>query len=315
MIDSIHVAVGVIVDQDGSVLVSQRSLKSHQGGLWEFPGGKLEAGETVQLALQRELKEELGITISLANCFPFKKIEHHYPDKSVLLDVWIVYEFSGKPHGREGQLVSWLPVQHLNLTLFPEANRSIIKMLQLPNQIGITGSESDLQEFLINLDALLRKDIKLVQLRQPSLPSNELLVWVEQARILCEQYQARLLVNSSPAAFEQTRAHGLHLNSERLLGLKSRPVSTDKLLSASCHNVRELLHAESIEVDFAVLSPVLDTRSHPGSKSLGWRRFRDIASSASLPVYSLGGMTPENLPRALKEGAFGIAAISAFWKH
>ena len=102
----VHVAAAVIRGTDGSILIARRADTQHQGGLWEFPGGKVEAGESVEAALARELKEELGITVEVAR--PLIKVQHDYPDKQVLLDVWEVSAFSGEPHGVEGQPLAWL---------------------------------------------------------------------------------------------------------------------------------------------------------------------------------------------------------------
>lgn len=121
---AIHVAAGVIVDRSGRVLIAKRPDHVHQGGLWEFPGGKLDVGETVQQALCRELSEELGITP--LEYRPLLEIRHDYPDKSVLLDVWIVTEFSGNPHGREGQAVEWVKKAQLSQYDFPKANIAIL---------------------------------------------------------------------------------------------------------------------------------------------------------------------------------------------
>ena len=313
MSDYQHVAVGVMVDERGRVLISQRPQASHQGGLWEFPGGKLEPGESVQQALQRELHEELDIVINLSNCFPLKKLKYHYPEKSVLLDVWSVMNFSGRPRGKEGQKVKWMPINQLAAESFPCANLEIIKALQLPDQIGITGKVESLEDFSCKLEELLARNVKLVQMRQPSLRPDEFALWAECAQALCEKNQARLLVNTSCEEFNKTSAHGLHLNAQRLLQLESRPVTAEQLLGASCHSENELLHAQKIGVDFALLSPVLKTMSHPNNKPLGWDRFREMAALVSMPVYALGGMAGRQLPLARRAGAHGIASISAFW--
>ena len=124
----VHVAVGVIVDNRQHILIALRPEQIHQGGLWEFPGGKVEAGETVQQALTRELAEELGIITSHSR--PLLDIRHDYGDKIVLLDVWWVEQFSGEPSGREGQPVQWVAVEDLSNYTFPEANQAIIKAVQ-----------------------------------------------------------------------------------------------------------------------------------------------------------------------------------------
>ena len=123
----IHVAVGLLLRSD-KVLIALRSKQSHQGGLWEFPGGKVEEGESVEAALSRELKEELGIDIHSASSV--MQISHDYNDKKVLLDVWSVTDFSGEPCGAEGQPVKWVSQALLQDYKFPEANKPIVLWLE-----------------------------------------------------------------------------------------------------------------------------------------------------------------------------------------
>lgn len=125
----LHVAVGVIWQQ-GKVLLSRRASHQHQGDKWEFPGGKLEAGETVLAALQRELAEELAITVQ--NAQPLMEVRHRYPEREVLLDIWLVDAFSGEPHGVEGQAVQWFAASELDTLSFPDANQPIVeRVMQL----------------------------------------------------------------------------------------------------------------------------------------------------------------------------------------
>jgi len=124
----VHVAVAVIVNSDGHILIAKRPEHVHQGGLWEFPGGKVETGESLELALKRELKEELGI--ELQACEPLLEIHHDYPDKQVFLDVWSVTGFSGDAYGREQQPVLWIEPEQLFEYDFPEANQPIVALLQ-----------------------------------------------------------------------------------------------------------------------------------------------------------------------------------------
>ena len=128
MADSIHVAVGVIVNDRDEVLVAYRSENKDQGGLWEFPGGKKEKDETIELALEREFLEEIGI--KLESYSPMLKIKHDYKEYSVILDVWMITEYSKIPVGAEGQTVEWRKVQSLNFKDFPEANKKIIRLLK-----------------------------------------------------------------------------------------------------------------------------------------------------------------------------------------
>lgn len=122
----IHVAVGLVLDND-RVFVAQRDQNAHQGGLWEFPGGKVDAGETVEAALSRELNEELGIFVDYAE--PVMQIKHDYTDKIVLLDVWQITRYRGEPSGCEGQPVKWLAINELLAEQFPAANQAIVDWL------------------------------------------------------------------------------------------------------------------------------------------------------------------------------------------
>jgi len=124
---SLTVAVGVIQNEAGQILISKRADDVHQGGLWEFPGGKLEAGETAPQALKRELLEELGIHVIRAN--PFLKISHQYDSFAVLLDVFMVTDFNGVACGMEQQAIKWVERLALNSFSFPEANKRIIDNL------------------------------------------------------------------------------------------------------------------------------------------------------------------------------------------
>ena len=124
---TVHVAVGVLLNDNHEVLIAMRPAESHQGGLWEFPGGKVEEGESVEYALNREFKEELGISVQA--CTPLIQIRHEYSDKLVMLDVWRIEKFSGIPQGREGQAIEWRALSKLRAVDFPKANERIIREL------------------------------------------------------------------------------------------------------------------------------------------------------------------------------------------
>jgi 8-oxo-dGTP diphosphatase len=124
----VHVAVAVIINSQQQVLLGLRQAHQHQGGLWEFPGGKVETSETPYDALVREVGEEVGLTIKSAE--PLIEISHDYGDKSVLLDVWWVEAFSGEAIGKEGQRLRWSTISGLNDTEFPAANVAIIQALK-----------------------------------------------------------------------------------------------------------------------------------------------------------------------------------------
>lgn len=307
----IHVAVGVIVDDAGRVLIALRPEGVHQGGLWEFPGGKCEPGEGVEDALRRELHEELGITVLRQQ--PLCMIRHHYGDKEVLLDVHRVDRFTGDPVGREGQPIRWSNVASLDPTQFPAANRPIIKRLQLPRMIAITGSAHSEEDFFDRFTRLLEQAPSLLQLRCPALDKPALLERAIRCMTLCRRQGVRLQINAEPSLLVGLDVDGVHVNARTLLTLRRRPVADTQLFSASCHNLVELRQAEALQADFVFLSPVAVTASHPGQAVLGWPAFRNLASAVHVPIYALGGLGLQDVDIALEHGAAGIAGISAFW--
>ena len=304
----LHVAVGVIKDSEGRVLISLRHDKAHQGGLWEFPGGKVEPGESVEQALARELKEELGI--SVLEIAPLIKVEHQYVDLKVLLDVWLVTLFSGQPVGREGQDILWVNPENLADYSFPAANASIIVAASLPDEYAILNAEEDV-DLLNDLNTVLDNGVTLIQARLKRLSEKEVMQFFELAIPLCKEKGAKLLVNSAVMNSECINVDGIHLTSLDLLALKQRPDGYE-WVAASCHNRVELQHAAQIGVDFVVLAPVLPTKTHPEAEAMGWDKFEALASSVNFPVFALGGMTRHDKSISLRAGAQGIAGIRAF---
>ncbi|NTS76577.1 8-oxo-dGTP diphosphatase MutT [Catenovulum sp. SM1970] len=124
----VHVAVGVVIDQDQRVLLAKRHQEQHQGGLWEFPGGKVEEGESCLQALQREFLEEVNIGINTAQSLI--TVEHDYGDKAVKLETLVSYDFSGDAKGLEGQKVEWVKIAELHNYQFPEANKVILQAIE-----------------------------------------------------------------------------------------------------------------------------------------------------------------------------------------
>lgn len=309
----VHVAVGVIQDRAGRVLITRRPATAHQGGLWEFPGGKIDAGESVQEALVRELREELGVEVSAAR--PLMRVSHAYADKAVLLDVWRISTVAGQARGCEGQPVRWVAVKDLGSFAFPEANRPIVRALQLPRLYLITDSRRGGGEpFLKRLEIALEAGASLIQLREPHLGEQDYQALAREVCRLAHRYDARVLLNAEPEWVRACGADGVHLNSRRLRELNHRPLPQELLVAASCHDEGELKQAVAIHADFAVLSPVLKTASHPDVVPLGWERFRRLCEKEPLPLYALGGMGPGDIIDALAAGAQGIAAIRAIWE-
>jgi 8-oxo-dGTP diphosphatase len=305
---SLHVAVGEIKNSLGEILISRRNPSVYQGGLWEFPGGKVEVEESVQQALVRELQEELDIYVDKMT--PLIKVRHNYPKLRVLLDVWIIQAFSGVPKACEGQPLQWVLADDLAMYAFPEANLPIITAVRLPAYYAILdGNNMDVLQ--ISLEQILDKGIKLVQLRAKSLSAVDIERFLLFAIPRCNTAGARLLLNSALQNAYKVEIEGIHLTSKDLMGRNSRPFGY-AWVGASCHTDEELLHAQKTGVDFAVLAPVMSTSTHPGAPHLGWARFSAMVSRVNIPVYALGGMCLNDASNACANGGQGVAGISMF---
>jgi len=307
----IHVAVGVIKNDSQQVLIAKRAQHLHQGGLWEFPGGKVEADENVEQALARELLEEIGITVEHAT--PFIKIQHDYVDKSVLLDVWSVEKFSGTAQGKQGQPLVWVDVARLYDYQVPIGNKSIITALRLPREMMITGDYIDEMNFENRLHRALRHGIQAVQLRAHQCNEQEYQSLFNQAKKSCDEFGALLIANTNTDRFPKLSADGLHLTSMELMKCKNRPVPKDILLGASCHSLEEVQQAERIEIDYITLGPVYETSTHPSVTPMGLKNFSVLTKQYSGLVFALGGMKVKMRSQINDIGGFGVASISAWW--
>jgi 8-oxo-dGTP diphosphatase len=196
----------------------------------------------------------------------------------------------------------------------PPADRPIVTALRLPRKYAITSEPvGDDDAFLAKLQLVADNGIRLLQLRAKKLPALRLKALAAAASVLSRERGATLLLNGNVELVRELDLDGVHLPAADLMRLDARPLGPDRWVAASCHDERELAHAAAIDVDFAVLGPVLPTRSHSGAAAIGWERFAELCATAPFPVYALGGMLPRDLPKAIATGAQGIAGISAFW--
>lgn len=310
----VHVAVAVIW-RDDRLLIARRPEHAHQGGLLEFPGGKVEPGETVGQALVREIAEETGLAVPLGSLQPVIGIRHDYGDKRVFLDVWQTSAATGVAEGREGQPVHWMRLDELRDHDFPAANRAILGALRLPDRYGITGPFRTPAEGAARLaQALATGAPPLVLLRAPWLEPGAYLELARQALELCSAAGSRLMLQGSPAVLASVpEAAGVHLPWREAVQLAERPVGRDKLLAVSCHNRDEVAHAATLAADFITLGPVQPTPSHPGAATLGWPSLAEQVQLAPMPVFALGGVGPGDLLKARAAGSQGIAGISYWW--
>ncbi|MFM8340664.1 MAG: Nudix family hydrolase [Methylomonas sp.] len=303
--DILQVAAAVVRDGNGRILITQRAKHAHQGGLWEFPGGKLEAGETPQQALIRELREEVGIEVKSAQ--PLIKVRHDYGDRRVLLDVWSVDDFDGVAWGCEGQALQWIAPQQLSDFAFPAANLPIIKAALLPSYYGILEGNS-VEQVLARCQQFLQAGVSLIQLRLKSLPLESRQSLAQQVLTICQQHAVKVLLNSD-LVLADFQGDGIHLSSQALQACQQRPAG---LVGASCHNLDQLRLAEKLALDFAVLAPIQPTTTHPDANPLGWQQMQALIEQVNLPVYALGGLRLDDLDQALANGAQGLAGITTF---
>lgn len=299
----IEVVAAVLERADGSFLLAQRPAGKVYAGWWEFPGGKVEAGEPLARALERELLEELGIRVRKA--YPWITRVHVYEHGTVALHFFRVVEWQGEPHPHEGQAFVWQRSDQPVVEPMLPANGPVLASLALPLEYAITDAKSlGLLAQLERLEARLRNGLRLIQVRDKDNWEREHLIY--SVKSLAKQYGARVLVNGGPAA------DGIHYSADELMRLRARPADVG-LAGASCHTLQELGHAMAIGLDFAVLGPVKATPTHPGAELLGWDGFRRIVEGASIPVYAIGGLDPRDLDAARAAGAHGIAMIRAAW--
>lgn len=329
----ILVAIAVVWRGD-SVLVSRRPRGVHQGGLCEFPGGKVEPGESAAQAVVRELAEETGLTARDAR--PLIRFHWDYGDRRLHFDVFTVCSFDGDVRGD----ARWAPADALRAADFPPASRVIINALRLPEHYLITPAVGDRRRFIRCFRRALENGVRLAVLRDERLDDA---ACAEVAREMADEaapFGAKVLlhnrgigagdtdvssvggvgsgsgvdVGGSGGLTGKTTFAGVHLSAAALLQCRGRPVPADRWFAASCHNARELQAAVAAGADFAVLGPVRATPSHPGAAPLGWPAFAALTANLPLPVYAIGGMTPHDVVLCRRHGGHGIAAIRGLWR-
>ncbi|MFT4177970.1 MAG: Nudix family hydrolase [Thermomonas sp.] len=312
---SIHVVAGVIRDAKGRILLARRTQGRDLAGLWEFPGGKVEPGETPEDALTRELHEELGIEAVSGEAVI--RVPQQYPDKRLVLDVRHV-AFRGVPKGLDGQALVWAPLHRLVDYPMPPADRPVVAALLQPDRYLITPTPgADDAGWLAGLQAALAAGVRRVQLRAPGCAPARWAELAEQAVALCREADAEVLVNGD-AGLAATLGIGLHL---RALQLRDAAIAgsiesiraSGQPVAASCHDAEEQALAEQLGCSFAILGPLRETPTHPGQAGIGWQGFARLREQVSLPIYAIGGLGVGDIIEARAHGAQGIAAIRGLW--
>lgn len=307
----IHVVAGVVRDTRGRILLTRRTEGRDLAGAWEFPGGKVEPGESPAKALHRELLEELGIETGKIEALI--SVPQRYAHKSIVLDVYTVKSYDGKPAGREKQALAWSPLEKLTSYPMPPADMPVVAALIQPSTLAITPEfYGDRQRYLSCVEQQLKSGIRLIQLRCKSLSAKDLKDLAKDIRILCEAYESTLYINED-IALARTLACHVHLKSAQLHQQDIAMQLSDLPFSAACHQIEDLEKAQALGASYAVLGPVLKTNSHPGLDGIGWAAFARMRREVSLPIFALGGLGWRDISAGRQHGAQGIAGISQFW--
>ena len=309
----VEVVAGVLEDARGRILLARRTEGRDLAGLWEFPGGKREPGETPEAALARELHEELGIDVDIGA--PLIRVPHRYPHKRLQLDVRHIASWRGTPKGHEGQALAWVPRQKLASYAMPSADRPVVAALLQPDRYLVTPAPvpNGDGQWLAALQRALDGGVRRVQLRaSPEVDAARWSSLATSAVDRCRAAGADVLVNGDIDLAHRLRA-GVHLRASQLRECRERPLSAGLPVAASCHDADELALAEGLGCDFAVFGPVHATPTHPGVPGIGWRAFASLRETVALPLYAIGGMAVGDVLVARAHGAQGIAAITALW--
>ena len=299
----VEVAAAVIERPDGSFLLAQRPAGKVYAGWWEFPGGKVEAGEPAERALARELHEELGIDVRTA--YPWITRVHAYEHATVRLNFFRVTQWGGEPHPRERQAFVWQsPCEPIASPMLP-ANAPVLASLALPREYAISNAQGiGIDASLKILERRLKEGLRLLQVRDRNLPDRN--GFAMEVVGLANRYGAKVLINGGPDIGD-----GIHFTAQQLMKLRERP--QQGLAAASCHSLEELERAIALDMDFAVLGPVAATASHSEVSLLGWEGFARITRGSAIPIYAIGGLRPGDLDQARRAGAHGLAMIRGSW--
>lgn len=306
-----HVVAGVIRDARGRILLARRTEGRDLCGLWEFPGGKVEPGETPDAALARELREELGIDAVVGTAII--DVPQRYPHKRLRLDVREIASWSGPLRGLDGQALAWVPPRKLADYPMPPADRPVVAALLQPDCYLVTPTPGeDDAAWLAGLRKSIDAGIRRVQLRAPGLDVARWESLVAKAAVLCRESGVEALVNAD-VELARKQGLGLHLRSEQLSTFDTDVRVLGHALAASCHDAVDLRRAAALRCDFVVLGSVLPTPSHPGIAGMGWDGFAALREDSDLPIHAIGGLGRGDIATARSHGAQGIAAVRGLW--
>ncbi|MBM3116773.1 Nudix family hydrolase [Jeongeupia naejangsanensis] len=312
-----HVAAGILLRPDGTFLLGSRPAGKPYAGYWEFPGGKLEAGETGLDALKRELHEEMGITVTAAT--PWLVQTFTYPHATVRLQFFRVTGWDGEPQPHEGQSFAWQTPGALNVSPILPANGPILRGLALPPVLALSQADTlGIDEWLARLDRRLAQPagqggLRWLVLREPQLAAADYRALATEVLARARLRDCRVLLHGDIELARELNADGVQLPARIAASLDRRPRGLD-WLGVSAHNADELAVARRIGADYALLGHVAETVSHPGQTALGWNGFAALTDAGwPFPIYAIGGMGDDDVTTAQVHGGHGVAQLSMAW--
>lgn len=303
----VNIAIALLLSKN-KILVGWRNSTQHQGNKYEFPGGKIEQGESAVEACRREVIEEVGVDISQWHAKTV--IQHEYEDIFVNLHFFqgFISDEQLKAAKHPWTLYERTELADLN---FPKANQRIISQLIWPKYIKISAELKPLHELDREKFLYFRPQLNLSEYSHQTLERS-----IVQIESCSAEHLNQLIINidiwSKLNADTQKLVTKVHLRHDQLLSMSSNSLVTTHIFIASCHDIETLQHAQHIGCDAVFLSPVQDTRTHPNAEVLGWKRFQELAQHLDIPVFALGGLNPTDLELAINHGAYGLAGIRHF---
>ena len=310
--DVVEVAVSVLRDAQGRVLLAERTARQVAAGFWELPGGKIDPGETAAQAAARELREEIGVQAQRFE--PWFVHEHAFPTRRVRLHLFRVTQWAGTPHGHEGQRLAWVDPGSPQVAPLLPSNTRALAVLGLPPALAVSrASEGEGCALFLQrtLPALLARGVRLLLVREPRLAPAQLVQFTRRIVEAGRGRGLRVLLAGTPLAARQAGASGVYSSAQQLRALAARPDAA--LWGVSCHGEADLHRAQALGADFTVISPVKPSAAHPHHTPLGWLGFDRLAAAAALPAYAQGGLAAADLDDARRHGAAGVAAAASAW--
>ena len=307
----VNVSVAVLINADHQVLLGQRPPLKAWEGWWEFPGGKIEKGETSVDALYREIYEEIGVKITQFKKWVTRK--YSYGENDITLHFFKVQKWEGEVSSKENQKLVWTYLKNPNVSPILPANLFVQKAFDLPKYYAITNlSEMSKKVFFNQLENKITNGLKMIQVREKNISFNEFKIFSKEVIKICKPKNVKVIINSDINLAYEIKSDGVHLTSKDLISIKTKPKNL--IVSASCHTQEEINIAEKLNIHFVALSAVNKTKSHSNIKPIGWNKFQTIANKTNIPIYALGGLSSGDYEVALENGAVGIASQRSIWK-